>query len=610
MCVINSLVIIAKKDMSCMPQQADGESVNTPQISLFEMTERLLDDSVQPIQCSKMTLVHISHTLEDVVLTNRIPAMMFTGFQESSHWQKETERYQELATTAQQICIFAGKPLPDDQPSDVIQIELAGDDPLRQEWFVIILSDHFNVLLTGQDHIAPGEVAINDMWRTFDTILSFDSNIINTVLDELDVVIARYRPDLHDELRQSRQRFAPLRNESSYLSGVVTEMVRFEEQLNQMLRREQTLKQKIVDTMQAYTVTISLDGTITSANPALAQLQAGTIDDLIDEDFIASCLTDDSAPQAKRAFEQVIQTGNVYRFTSTLRCIDPDETSTVVDWTVSVLHMQAEERRLLLLGHDVTERMMVEQLRQDEAVLRAALEKERELARVREKFITTVSHEFRTPLTGILNAAEMLERHYDALGTEGRERRFNQIKKQVRLITGMVNEISTVSEVGNQSVSLTLAPHAIVQTTRDIVRTIGIKMNAENRVRLKLRNVDEQKLEADVRVLQLILSNIISNALIYSSSDREVIVTFDITDNALIYSVMDEGIGIPLADRPHIFEPFYRGSNAGNIPGTGIGLYIVRNCVDVYSGRISYRTDKSGTRFVVRLPLNPSQDDA
>lgn len=142
------------------------------------------------------------------------------------------------------------------------------------------------------------------------------------------------------------------------------------------------------------------------------------------------------------------------------------------------------------------------------------------------------------------------------------------------------------------------------------MRTIGIKMNAENRIQLDLHDIDEQNYHIDVRLLQLILSNLISNALNYSSPEQEVIVTLSTSEEWLVFNVIDKGTGIALEDRPHIFEPFYRGSNATHIPGTGIGLHIVRNCLDVYGGRISYTTGKSGTHFVVRLPLNPSQDDA
>ena len=122
-------------------------------LSIFETLKDKVGDEIPVISLTKATLVHLSHTLEDFVLRRQLPAFIFTGFQESSHWRKETERYQKLADTAMQVCIFAGKPLPEDSNSEAVQIELEGDDPLRQEWFLGIFSTEFSVILCGLDNL-------------------------------------------------------------------------------------------------------------------------------------------------------------------------------------------------------------------------------------------------------------------------------------------------------------------------------------------------------------------------------------------------------------------------------------------------------------------------
>lgn len=584
--------------------------MTAPSVSLFEMTADLLGNTVPVLQCSKMTLVHISHTLEDIVLKNRLPAMMFTGFQESSHWHKETARYRELALMAQQICVFAGKPLPDEQPSDVIQIELADGDALRQEWFVIILSDRFNVLLTGQDRLT-SEGVLNDSWRTFRTILSFDPDVIDRVLDALDGVIDHYRPDLLENLRANRNKFALLRSESSYLSSVVTEMVHFEEMLNQTLRRERTLKQRMIDTMQSVTLTTTPDGKITSVNNALSLMLKKQTSEIVGADFFDTCLTVDAHAQARLAFEQVMSTQSIYRFTTPLQRSERiDGTTRVIEWELSLMYMPDDEQMIFIVGTDITERLMVEQLRRDEAVLRVALEKERELRRVRDVFITTVSHEFRTPLTGILNAAEMLERHYEKLGEDGRERRLGQIKKQVKVLTAMIEDISIIASANMGGLKLAPSEQNIVQATRDILRASRLKNDTyTHEMALIVDDLPAKSYRVDVRLLSLILSNLVENAFKYTPATTPISVALRQEDDTLVYTVTDEGTGIPEIDRPHIFEPFYRGKNISNTNGTGMGLHIVRDCVAIYGGKLSYTTGIDGTAFMVTLPLLNAMND-
>src|SRR6185503_17856961 len=107
-----------------------------PSLSLFKLLRQKLDQRLPTVRCTKATLVHLSHTLEDTILSRRIPAMIFTGFQESAYWRQETERYWALAQVAQQVCIFAGAPLPPESETTSLHVTLNGNDPLRQEWFL------------------------------------------------------------------------------------------------------------------------------------------------------------------------------------------------------------------------------------------------------------------------------------------------------------------------------------------------------------------------------------------------------------------------------------------------------------------------------------------
>lgn len=201
-------------------------------LSLFNLLRQEFGATLAPVRCTKATLVHLSHTLEDLVLSEQLPALLFTGFQESSHWREETERYRALAAIAQQVCVFAGGSLPPESSAKELHVTLRGDDPLRQEWFVVLLCSQFSVLLCGQDRQA---LAAEEATRQFDTLWSFEPEVIGQVLDLLEQVVARYRPERLALLQGARASFPPINPHPKIITAFTSELIRFEEQLHQQL---------------------------------------------------------------------------------------------------------------------------------------------------------------------------------------------------------------------------------------------------------------------------------------------------------------------------------------------------------------------------------------
>jgi signal transduction histidine kinase/CheY-like chemotaxis protein len=187
------------------PTETITMSVPTP-LSLFNLLIAELGEQLHPIQATKATLVDVSHILEDLVISERIPAMIFTGFQESSHWREETARYRELAGVAHQICIFAGGQLPVEQDQRQIHVRLHGPDPLRQEWFLLVLTESFAAVLCGRDCL----IAVpSESDRRFDTLWTFEPALITRTLELLRAVVARERPDRLADLDAAMARFPP-----------------------------------------------------------------------------------------------------------------------------------------------------------------------------------------------------------------------------------------------------------------------------------------------------------------------------------------------------------------------------------------------------------------
>jgi signal transduction histidine kinase len=162
-----------------------------------------------------------------------IPALLFTGFQESSHWREETERYRALAEVAQQVCIFAGAPLPPESSERQLHVTLVGDDPLRQEWFVVLLCPQFCALLCGQDRQEP---ASPEALCQFDTLWSFSPAVVGQVLDLLEQVVGQYCPERLAPLREARGRLPPVPPDPELITRFTVELIRFEEQLHRQLQ--------------------------------------------------------------------------------------------------------------------------------------------------------------------------------------------------------------------------------------------------------------------------------------------------------------------------------------------------------------------------------------
>jgi len=108
----------------------------------------------------------------------------------------------------------------------------------------------------------------------------------------------------------------------------------------------------------------------------------------------------------------------------------------------------------------------------------------------------------------------------------------------------------------------------------------------------------------DKKLLRHILNNLLSNAIKYSPHGSLVHFELSCQDAEAIFEIKDEGIGIPVEDKPKLFEAFHRASNARNITGTGLGLSVVKQCVDIHGGKIAVKSELGvGTTFTVTLPI-------
>lgn len=255
------------------------------------------------------------------------------------------------------------------------------------------------------------------------------------------------------------------------------------------------------------------------------------------------------------------------------------------------------EGMLALSLADVTDRKTAEQQ------LVAMVERERELGRLKADFVYTVTHEYRTPLSVVLSSAEILERYLDRLSAEERVLHVREIRVHARRLADLVDEVLFLGRMDAGSVDLDLGPVDLRGLMREVTSSTVLALGAERTVHFECDSVPPRVL-LDERLLRHIVSNLVHNALKYSTLDRSVWTDVRAFDGEIILRVRDEGIGIPEADQARLFQSFQRASNVGTISGSGLGLVVVKRCVEMHGGTIAFRSVVGeGTEFTVRLPL-------
>ena len=261
-----------------------------------------------------------------------------------------------------------------------------------------------------------------------------------------------------------------------------------------------------------------------------------------------------------------------------------------------------DEDNLLTVVRNITERKKAEES------LRNALSRERELSGLKTRFVSMASHEFRTPLSTILSSVELIELYSDRLTEEKRQRYFRQIRTAASHISDLLQDILLVGKMESGKVDFSPVPMQLSSVCAAVIEEAQCGIGkAHNLEFTPLPGCDEAWV--DPKLLRHILMNLISNAIAYSPAGSTVLLRLECEDDTATFSVTDQGIGIPPEDQPHIHETFYRARNVGNIPGTGLGLVIVQQAVNLHRGTLSFTsTVGQGTTFVVTIPMRLDPD--
>lgn len=239
-----------------------------------------------------------------------------------------------------------------------------------------------------------------------------------------------------------------------------------------------------------------------------------------------------------------------------------------------------------------------------EVAIRVALEKEKELSELKSRFWSMVAHEFRTPITSILSSAQLLEQYSHQLPEKRKREYLCLIQESVKSMNYLLDDVLTVIRAEGGNLKFEPAPLDLEQFCRALVEEIQFNATQKHRIILNYRGYCANTL-LDKNLLRHILINLLSNAIKYSPQGGNVYLNISCIDGEAILQVKDTGIGIPQEAQKHLFEPFHRADNVGQIPGTGLGMTMVKQCLDLHGGQIAVESEVGvGTTFKVKFLFN------
>jgi PAS domain S-box-containing protein len=541
------------------------------------------------------------------------------------------EREQRLfAEALQDIAMTINSTLNLDEVLYRILAQAARVVPHDSAYITLIEGDNAQVVhkIDDSDHLVPAEFAINDLshlrwiihnhqpfiirdtraytdWASLPQMAWVRSSLVaplvvmNAVIGFLTLDSARLNAFTAQHLHrlqvfasqasiaiQNAQLYQDVRLQAQDLERRIIERT---EQLHQVKEHVEAILNHNSDAI----VLVGADACIKQTNPAFNEL-CGYVPDETFRRPVKLLVTD--ADTLQGIIEHVLTSGEPTRIEMDVR--RKDGTSFSADIAVAPLNKANSQQGSLILSlRDITARKQMEE------DLRRALEKERELNEMKSRFVSIVSHEFRTPLAVILSSAGLLKTYGDRMSEERKISRLSQIEDQVNHLTELIGDVLTITRA--EVVGMDFEPVTVDLRTfcREVIDTIQLADGTRHAIQLDTPPGCNQA-QIDPRLFRRALTNLLSNAIKYSPEGSVVQVRMTCDDKAVTLAVRDQGIGIPEEDLPHLFQSFQRAHNARSIPGTGLGLVIVKQIVEAHGGSIHVEsTLGQGSTFTVHIPL-------
>jgi PAS domain S-box-containing protein len=356
--------------------------------------------------------------------------------------------------------------------------------------------------------------------------------------------------------------------------------------ITQVRARERQLRAIFESSLDAIAI-VDDRGQYVEANPSACQLLQLPLAELL-----GKSMADWVEPSIdfERIWRSLVQLG---QGTGELRLVRPDNTMRDVEYAVKASFLPG---RHLAVLRDITERKQSEEIRR-------ALAAEKELRRLQLRFFSMVSHEFRTPLSTILGSAQLLKSCTQTWTEEKKLRNLGRIETAAKNMTQLLDDLLTINRAESGKLECNPQPLDLKKFGRRLVDELQLHANSKHQITFSIQG-QCPIVSLDEKLIRSILTNLLSNAVKYSPQGGKIHLALFCNQDEIIFQIQDQGIGIPLEDQTHVFELFHRGNNVATIPGTGLGLSVVKKCLDLQKGQLSINSKVGvGTTVTVTIPL-------
>ena len=233
---------------------------------------------------------------------------------------------------------------------------------------------------------------------------------------------------------------------------------------------------------------------------------------------------------------------------------------------------------------------------------KVALKKERELNELKTKFLSLVSHEFKTPLSGILTSSMLLAKYKLTEQQDKREKHLSIINNKVHYLNNILNDFLSIEKLEKGEVNYNLSSFSVKKAIEKTIDNLGL-LRKSGQIIVVESTADEAQIYHDEKIMELTLSNLVSNAIKYSPENATITITLAQNEQETLIQVIDNGFGIPEKDQKNIFQRYFRAENVLLNQGTGIGLNIVKSHLENLGGTITFVSEENkGSAFSIKLP--------
>ena len=406
-----------------------------------------------------------------------------------------------------------------------------------------------------------------------------------------------------DKIRDIEMGSIPIEFEGSPMTLSVIHDITHRKQFEMILRENEARYRNLLDSLPiALTVVHFKSKKIAYVNPkAIELLGARDASQLLDMPF-TMFVVDNYQKLSDERFKILEEINDLPPMEYAYRRLDGRE---IIVEIMSIRTEYEGNDVVLSAFNDVTERRQIQsQLQKAEHLQLAFAEKNKVLA-MKDTFMTTISHEFRTPLTVINSSKELLEKYFDRMDEERKQRHFDKMGHEINYMIKLLDDILFLSEASSGMLEFTPQRVDLPLLCSDVFNEYQDKYNETHQLILTIEGFNGNKVFAlNEGLFRQTLKHLYDNAIKYSPNGGRIELLLRATETGATIKISDEGIGIPDALKETLFEPFKRGNHNLDVSSLGLGLAIIKQVVNIHEGTISCDSVvDEGTTFTINIPI-------